>query len=184
MMSRIVAAVCVLVTLLPGDAGATVLTPIEFSELVRASQAIAYGQVLSVRARQSGDRLRIETLVTLRVDRYLKGDLGPEVTLLVPGGTLGRYRSIVVGAPRFTEGEEVVLFLSARGPSIPYVLRLGQGVFRVVREPISGERMIAPVPLFTGALEWHAVVRGDPQRGRMSLNDFAVRIRNLGEEGR
>ena len=180
-MSRLTATACLLASLLASDAAATVFVPREFSELVRASRAIAYGQVVGIRARQTSDRVRVETLVTLRVATYLKGDLGQEVTFVVPGGTFGRYRTIIVGAPEFRQGEEVVLFLNARGPSMPYVLRLAQGVFRVVRQPGSGERTIAPSPLVSQSLEWKTVVRGDPARKPMSLVDFATEVRRLAE---
>ena len=49
----------------------------------------------------------------------------------MPGGRLGRYRSLVVGAPTFEAGQRVVVFLGATPPSLPYVLGMSQGVFRV-----------------------------------------------------
>jgi hypothetical protein len=39
---------------------------------------------------------------------------------------MGRYRSVTIGAPSFHEGEEVVLFLGAQPPALPFVLGLGQ----------------------------------------------------------
>jgi len=175
---------CGLMLLAADQVRATVFTPAEFSELVAAARAIAHGQIVSVQARASDDRARIETLVTLQVATYLKGDLGQEVTFVVPGGTLGRYRSVIVGAPRFLEGEEVVLFLGARGPSVPYVLRLGQGVLRVVRDPGTGERMVTPAPPAAQSQEWQPVVRGSAANGPMALTELAARVRTLIEAGR
>jgi hypothetical protein len=180
-MNRIIATVCLLASLMARDATATVFAPREFSELVRAARAIVYGQVVSIRARESGDRLRVETLVTLRVGSYLKGNLGEEVTFVVPGGTFGRYRTVIVGAPQFREGEEVVLFLNTRGPSMPYVLRMGEGVFRVVRQPDSTERTVLPAPLIGQSAAWQPIVRGDSSRPLMSLGDFAAQVRRLAE---
>ena len=178
------AAICVCALLTAEHVCATIVTPAEFSELVSAARAIAHGRIVGIRAQSSADRVRVETLVTMQVATYLKGNLGPEVTFVVPGGTLGRYRSIILGAPHVVEGEEVVVFLSARGPSLPYVLRLGQGIFRVVRDSRSEDRMIAPPPLVGQSQEWQTVVRGDPARGPMSLTDFAARVRVLVEGGR
>jgi hypothetical protein len=56
--------------------------------------------------------------VTIDVEESLKGSLGRTVQFLVPGGALGRYRSIFVGAPQFVV-ERVVVFLGWRGPSYP-----------------------------------------------------------------
>ena len=41
---------------------------------------------------------------------------------------MGRYRSVMPGAPAFTEGEEIVLFLTADAARTAHVLGLGQGV--------------------------------------------------------
>lgn len=110
---------------------ATVLVPADVGELTRAARAVARGRVVRVDARWSDDHRSIETLVTLDVDSYLKGALGATVQFRVPGGQLGRYRSVFVGAPEFGVGDYVVVFLGAQGPAIPYVLGLNQGVFRL-----------------------------------------------------
>jgi hypothetical protein len=174
---------CVFVSVIASDVAATVFAPKDFSDLVRNSRAIAHGHVVTSRTRETFDRVRVETLVTLRVAAYLKGDFGEEVTFVVPGGTFGRYRSLIPGAPQFREGEEVVLFLNARGPSIPYVMRLGQGVFRVVRQPGSDQRRIVPSPVVASD-DWTPVIRGDASRAPVPFDDFTAQVRQLLEERR
>jgi hypothetical protein len=169
----------VLVLLAGVRAGATVYAPAEWSELVVAARAIAHGRIIDVRAQAAADRRRVETLVTLQVATYLKGHWGPTVTFRVPGGQIGRYRTVVPGAPRFAPGEEVVLLLGAQGPSIPHVLGLSQGVFRVYRDTQSGERRVTPVPVEGAGEEWTSVVRGDPSRGPLALTDFARGIQRI-----
>ena len=44
----------------------------------------------------------------LETEAYLKGSLGETVQFRVPGGSLGRFRNIVVGAPQFTIGQRVI----------------------------------------------------------------------------
>jgi hypothetical protein len=101
------------------SARATVVVGADLGELARDARAIARGRVVAVDAQWTADRRTIETLVTLEVESYLKGALGGTVQFLVPGGSLGRFRSIVVGAPEFSVDERVVVFLGAQGPSIP-----------------------------------------------------------------
>ena len=113
-------------------ARATVLIPADLGELSRDALAIARGRVAALDAQWTEDRGTIETIVTLEVESYLKGALGSTLRFRVPGGELGRFRSIVVGAPEFAVDQRVVVFLGARGPSVPHVLGLSQGVFRVV----------------------------------------------------
>lgn len=165
--------------LMPTRAGATVHVAAEWSEVVVAAQVIAHGRIVDVRPRATADRRRVETLVTLQVATYLKGDWGPTVTFVVPGGQVGRYRTIVLDAPRFVAGEEVVLFLGAHGPSIAYVLGLNQGVFRVMRDPASGDRLVSPVPVVGEGTEWTPVVRGDRSRGRLTLAEFARQVQRV-----
>ncbi|MGQ0736236.1 MAG: hypothetical protein ACT4QD_21605, partial [Acidobacteriota bacterium] len=125
MSRRVLALSCAIACSVVISAQATATRPTDLTTLTAESFAIAHGRVVDVRARASGDGVRIETLVTFDVGTYLKGDLGETVTFVVPGGTLGRYRSLVVGAPEFAVGQEVVLFLGARPPAFPYVVRLG-----------------------------------------------------------
>lgn len=161
------------------QAHATVFVPVELSQLVRASRAIVHGRIVDSHPQLTDDRRRVDTLVTLAVSTYLKGDLGPVVTFRVPGGELGRYRTVMLGAPRFQRGEEVVLVLSARGPSIPYVLGLTQGVFRVVADQVTGERRVTPAPLIGEGAEWQAVVRGDPAHQAPLLTEFARQVQRI-----
>ena len=180
-LSALTVAVLIGVT---SQAHATVFAPANVAQLVLASRAIVHGWVVQLRPQLADDRRRVDTLVTLRVSTYLKGDLGPVVTFQVPGGELGRYRTVVLGAPRFQMGDEVVLLLSARGPSIPYVLGLSQGVFRVVADQITGERRVRPTPLIGEAAEWKAIVRGDPAHAAPLLTEFARQVQRIVETAR
>src|SRR3954454_1803985 len=122
-----------LLVLLASPARATVLIPADLGELSRDAIAIARGRVVALDSQWTEDRGTIETIVTLEVERYLKGSLGATLRFKVPGGELGRFRSVVVGAPEFAVDQRIVVFLGARGPSVPYVLGMSQGVFRLSR---------------------------------------------------
>jgi hypothetical protein len=134
-----------------------------------------------VDAQWTDDRGSIETIVTLEVKSYLKGALGAALRFRVPGGELGRFRSIVVGAPEFAVDQHVVVFLGARGPSVPYVLGLSQGVFRLARAADDSGWMVTPpaiVPATTGVPAM-PIVRGDPSRRAVRLDEFEQRVRTL-----
>jgi hypothetical protein len=158
---------------------ATTYAPADFGDLVRAARAIVHGRIVEVRPQFTDGRQRVETLVTLQVATNLKGDLGRAVVFRVPGGQLGRFRTVVLGAPRFAPGEEVVLLLSARGPSVPYVLGLSQGVFRVIPDPVSAERRVVPTPIRGEGSEWKRVVRGDASRRPIPLTAFALSVQDI-----
>jgi hypothetical protein len=154
---------------------ATVIVPADLGQLSREARLIARGRVVSVDARWTDDHRTIESLVTLAADAYLKGPSGETLQFRVPGGTFGRYRSIVVGAPEFRIGQQVIVFLGASGPAIPHVIGLSLGVFRVAREP-NGAWMVTPPPI---AQTTGRVVRGSAALKPAPLADFEREVRQL-----
>src|SRR6185312_2620643 len=125
---RILCACTMAACLGAASAQATVLVPVELGELSRDAMAIARGRVVAVEGQWTPDHRTIDTIVSLDVEEYLKGSLGAVVRFRVPGGLLGRYRSVFVGAPEFAVDQQVVVFLGAHGPTVPYILGLSQGV--------------------------------------------------------
>jgi hypothetical protein len=156
--------------------GATVLIPAEFREVVNGSEIIAYGRVTGAEAEWSDNRRQINTVVTFEVGTYLKGSLGETITFRVPGGKIGRYRSTVVGAPAFNEGEEVVLFLRHRDGVPLYIFGLNQGVFRVRVDQATKQRMVMP-PLLARGMGPETVVRGSAARRTSTLEAFGAQVR-------
>jgi hypothetical protein len=182
---RMLSAACSLALLASAaPAKATIVIPADLGQLARDAQAIVRGRIVAVDGRWTGDRRTIETIVTLEVESYLKGNFGPTLTFRVPGGDLGRYRSIVVGAPGFSVAERVVLFLGASGPSVPYILGLNQGVFRVVTASDGPGSVVIPPPVLPASGRPTALVRGDGSRRPAPLADFEAGVRALAGSAR
>jgi hypothetical protein len=160
---------------------ATMILPADLGELSRDARAIPRGRVIAVESRWTQNRRGIERIVTLEAETYLKGQLGATVQFRVPGGTLGRFRSVTVGAPDFVVGQRVIVFLGARGPSVPYVLGLSQGVYRLTSDSRLGWVVTPPpvLPPTTSPARPARIVRGDPSRIAPSLADFERRVRSL-----
>ena len=172
--------VLAVIAFLPAALHATVILPIEFRELVTTAPVIVHGQVVDVRAGWTEGRRSVETLVTIAVSEYLKGDLGERMTFRVPGGQLGRYRTIFVGAPEFHDGDEVVLFLKYQAPSYPYIIGLSQGAFRVVPEAGTGRRMVTtPIVMGTSGSDTERIVRGDAARKPLPIDAFRDAVRKV-----
>ena len=164
------------VLLLPAVAHATMEVPVEFGEMVQGSQLVVYGRVVDVRGLQSGDRRTIETIVTVTVAQALKGQPGETVTFRMPGGDVGRYRRVVVGVPRFSSGDDVIVFLRGGAPALPTVFGLSQGLYRVGRTA-DGRAVVAPAVFTAPAAGAERVVRGDPARQPLALEVFAREVR-------
>jgi hypothetical protein len=170
--------VCCFLLAAAAPARATVLIPADLGELSRDALAIARGRVAALEAQWTADRGTIETIVTLEVESYLKGDFGTTLRFRVPGGDLGRFRSVVVGAPEFAVDQRVVVFLGAHGPSVPYVLGLNQGVFRLSRAADNSGWLVTS-PVLAPAASTVRLVRGDPARRAVALGDFEQTVRSL-----
>jgi hypothetical protein len=156
---------------------ATLILPASLEELVTWARAIVHGRVVVTEPRWADGHRQIETLVTVRAEEYLKGDLGGEVTFKVPGGQMGPYRRVVVGAPTFREGDEVVVFLNAQGPAVPWISGLNQGVFRVAQNA-AGVKVVIPGVSLTAGENAPGVTR-QPLRERLALRVFNAQVRAL-----
>lgn len=172
---RLCALLFSVICLLPATLRATVLLPAEFREIVNGSDIIAYGRVTETRVEWSDDRKNVDTLVTFQVGTYLKGGPGEALVFKVPGGTIGRYRNVLVGAPQFTTGDEAVLFLNRRGREFLSVFGLNQGVFRVSLDTGTQRRMVTP-PLLARGDTPEVVVRGAASRRSLPLETFGAQV--------
>jgi hypothetical protein len=157
------------------SATAVTVVPITFEELVDESTAIVYARVADVRGRWTADRRHIESLVALQPIRYLKGNLGDQVAMRLPGGEAGGMMQVLPGAPVLRAGDLVVLFLGAQGPAIPSPVGFTQGVFRVTVDPRSGSPHVAPPPLKASVAG--RVIRGAADRRALTLAAFEQEVR-------
>jgi len=172
----LIAAVCI------APVEAITVVPMTFEELVAESTAVVYARVADVRGRWTADRRNIESVVTLESLRYLKGDLGAEPAVRLPGGEAGGMMQVLPGAPVLRTGDLVVLFLGARGPVIPSPVGLTQGVFRVAVDPRTGTALVMPPPLKASAAG--RIIRGAVDRRALTMDAFAREVRAAAGAGR
>lgn len=169
---------CLCFTLFVSIAHATVIVPAEFKEVVGGSELIAHGRVLDVRPEWADGRRRIDSVVTVGVLSWFKGGNGPTLSFVVPGGEIGRYRNVLVGAPVFKEGDEAFIFLKTRDGGMPYVFGLNQGVFRVNADG-RGARQVTSPALIATADAPETVRRGAVSRRPVPIDEFGSRIRTV-----
>ena len=160
-------------------AAATILAPADLGDLSQDATAIVRGRVAAVESRWSADRRSINTLVTIDVESSLKGPLNVTTRFLLPGGTLGRYRSFVVGGPAFTVGQHVIVFLGWRPPDYPYLVGFSQGVFKVVADRDGLGLVVIPPPIVRSGTQAVPITRGDLARRPLPLAAFEQHVRDL-----
>ena len=155
-----------------GSLSATTIVPADFAQMARESELIVRGTVVRVDGQRTGARQTIESLITLRVSDTIKGSAVEETVFRVPGGKVGPNRRVMVGAPQFSPGDEVILFLRGRAPAMAVPYGLSQGVYRVSR--IAGASMVTPAV----ANGFGRVTRGDPARRPVDPVTFTRQVQN------
>jgi hypothetical protein len=156
---------------------AVTLSPMTFEQLVAEATAVVYARVSHVHGRWTADRRGIESVVTLDPLRYFKGHLGDGVELRVPGGEAGGLLQVFPGAPVLREGDLIVAFLGSRGPSMPTLVGLTQGLFRVIVDRSSGAAHVTPPPLKASVAG--KIVRGAAERRGLTIDAFASEVHAL-----
>ena len=150
---------------------ANVVVPAEFKEIVADASLIVRGRVTDVRGVVTADRVT-ESIATIAVDRVLKGTASAFVSVLVPGGTIGRYRTMVVGAPVLKPGQQAVFFLKRDGRNNLRPVGLSMGIFQVRADEATGAAVVNP-PISSGqTADVGPIVRGDARRKPMAVPSF------------
>ncbi len=121
--------VFVLLVLSATPAFASVVSGLSIEQMVGRADCVVQGTVLSASANWTPDHRRILTQVRVRVDEPLAGTPEKEITIVIPGGTVGELAQMVVGGPTFSVGEQTVVFLRRRSPAVYGVLELSHGKF-------------------------------------------------------
>lgn len=151
-------------------AGADTRLPADFRQVAGDATVIVRGRITDVRAVRSaaGD---VETVATIAVDAVLKGGARSFVAMRLPGGTIGRYRTVMPGTPHVRVGDAGVYFLKPAPGGAMWPVGLASGVYRVTLT--AGRLVVAPpvVPGLTTAATG-PVVRGDARRRTLPLSEF------------
>jgi len=123
------AAIIALALAIVAAAGATTLERMSLEQMAAAAPLI-------VRARCAGnsvarDEGEIWTFTSFGIEETWRGSPPTQLRVRLLGGTMGDITSHVSGVPRFTQGEDVVLFLQPTRRGDYSIVSWEQGTFRV-----------------------------------------------------
>ena len=115
-------------------------------EMIIGARAIVRGVVTSINSGYDNRRNAVFTYVNVRVYDVLKGRLtsspSGEITLKQPGGVVGDRGTMIFGAPEFTVGENVLLFLDTWSDGSLRVYNWFLGKFNVGTSRATGRQMV------------------------------------------
>ena len=127
---------------MPRSSTAGTVLPMSLEQMTDRADMILMGRVVGQRAEWNANRTRIYTYVTLEVDHYFKGESSSTTTTIrMLGGQVGPFIAHLPGSPKFSVGEDVLLFCAGQQARIPAVLGLSLGKFSIATSA-SGEKMV------------------------------------------
>jgi hypothetical protein len=111
-------------------------------ELTTESTAVFYGKCSKKESKWNDKKSIIFTYVTVVPEAYIKGSLGTEVVITVPGGQVGDILYEVSEMPVFIEGEDVMAF-TWKNPAGKILVTGGyQGKMKIEKDKKTGKRMV------------------------------------------
>jgi hypothetical protein len=155
---------------------ATIVVALDLVQLVQGADTVVAGRVVGVSPVRVEGRFT-DSLITLEPGMVLKGDAQSAVVFRVPGGDVGRYRTIVVGAPVLRAGDDVVVFLAGSAPQIPHVVGFNQGVLPIMRDDLGRALLLAPAVASRAGASRTTAGRGEARV--MTLAAFAEDVRAI-----
>src|SRR5262249_41656449 len=166
---------CFILTL-AGTAKATTAMMPSDDNMVISSRAIIRAKVISQVCGFDSRQTIVYTYVTVRVREVLKGEISSrEIVLKEPGGQVGDRGTVFFGSPRFTNGENVVLYLDTWPDGSLRVHDLFVGKFTVVTDRHTGQR-IAVREMPDSAV---AIIPMTPARGQAQAPESTSRMELL-----
>ncbi len=149
-------------------------------ELTDESTAILVGKCTGKQSAWNDKHNQIYTLVTIQAGQYVKGNLGAEAVITVPGGQVGDILYEVSDMPVFEEGEESLVFIWKHPSGKLLVTGAHHGKLRIVKDKKSGASSLQG-----GVLEFNpdagkAIIPQSPSgdRQRIQLDDFIRTVKN------
>jgi PKD repeat protein len=169
-----VLAVVTALLLIPAASATTIVMPTD-EQLIAKSPDIVAGTVLSTVPVQLGNRIWTETRVA--VSRTIKGDAAGTIIIREIGGQIGNNITKIFGAPQYTVGENVFLFLAPTPRGDFQTVDLFVGKFSA-DQMMDGTRMwirddqTADVSMLDA--DFHPMRAGNVQRAAQGFEQFVL----------
>lgn len=126
------------------QAAATSVLPVSLQRMAKSAETIFHGTAIGNEVRIDQVSGRVATYTTFKVIEIIKGSPGDTHTIKQIGGQLpgSNVRQVIHGVPRFTVGEDYVIFLP-RASSLGFASPIGlvQGKFDVRRH--NGDTLVS-----------------------------------------
>lgn len=147
----IIVAALIFLSILTGVADYSFATSVyrfTMDDLCRDAEIIVVARCVDVSTEWDADQALTYTRTTFLIDEVLKGEHAAiTISVRMPGGVYEDQRTVVPGIPTFEPDEDTVVFLTRRDSNgYPWIMGLGQGCYRILEDPATGELMVYDRP--------------------------------------
>lgn len=133
--------VLLLICLGIGQALALTVQLISLQEMTVQSELVVAGRIASVEYVWEDETHRaINTLLTVEVDQYVKGNGNAPLVVRQLGGRIGDFGDEISGVPQFEKGDEVLFFLIKHNGEY-WIHSMALGAFRVFTDD-AGQKLV------------------------------------------
>jgi uncharacterized protein (TIGR03382 family) len=141
-MRSLIVAACLLVA---STAHASTIEALSPERLYAEADRVVDGEVVGAWSAWNARHDGIETTVLVRVASTISGPEEPVAAFVIPGGTVGEARHVVIGQPEVALGERARWFLRDRGDGVLAVYGWNQGKW-TARDAGGGATVYEPAP--------------------------------------
>ena len=146
-------------------------------DMTEVSTAVLYGKCKNKRCEWNENKSAIYTYITIAPEEYIKGNLGSEVVVAVPGGRVDNMLYEVSETPFFTDDEEVVAFIwtSPKGKNL--ITGGFQGKMKIEKEAKTGKRFVNDPDGDSETATQNQAPEQVKKAEKMQLEDFVVKVK-------
>jgi hypothetical protein len=166
-------------------ASASIFVEVPLKMMCVESDHIVIARMISMNSYWGPNHQKIFTDITLEISDKIKGQLqkGDQIKMTLAGGTVDGITTLVIGGPRFIEGQESVLFISEKisaksGKKYFKLYGLSHGKFDIFTDPTTNEKRVirdqVDLPLRLEKLGASLPVTNHQS---MSLSNFLAHVR-------
>jgi hypothetical protein len=155
-------------------ARATTLVRLSLDQLAAGSDAVA--RVNYAGAESRWENGSIWTVTTVKVVEVIKGNLPGEISVRLPGGRVGHLTATVDGTPKFSPGDDAVVFLKRTPAGGFTVAGWVEGTFRISHDPRTGSQTVTQDSSAFAVFDTATRTFRTEGIRRMPMEEFRVRI--------
>lgn len=153
------------------------LVEMSANDLTNQSTAVFYGKCSKKTSDWNENKSIIYTYVTVVPEAYIKGNLGSEVILAIPGGQVDDIIYEVSDMPFFTEGEEVMAFVWKNPAGKNLITGGSQGKLKIEKDRNTGKRMVQGAGIIDDTEAQNQASGQVKKTADMVLEDYVTKLK-------